>query len=268
MSNEYDQERESDRGNDKAFSVAEVLEMNVGAWVNGGMIAVVRKIENSPPQAKRKYWRVDLEDTVTRGATISVSLFFAPKFREGDTIEFTGKGIKRDEFSGLARVSIGKNTEIHVVDRNARQGAPLPGNTRPPPPGGADERGTPPAQHQEPPPGDGAGGEAPKSAPYIEGQTIGMALKEAIALTARCYPAVDRALPDDPQFWEQVFNTASDIARISHHMKKGHLAPSARQRVAAAKAAKNPAPAPTPTNPPPPRTPPKAQENLDEDVPF
>src|SRR5262245_9849729 len=99
---EYDQEQDS-----RPLSITEVLEIEPGenSWVNEGLIAVVRKIELIT--AGKKRWRCTLGDTVQRGAVLTMTLFFPPKFGEGDTIEITGKGIKRKEFNNYPEVSVG-----------------------------------------------------------------------------------------------------------------------------------------------------------------
>jgi hypothetical protein len=71
-------------------------------------------------------------------------------------------------------------------------------------------------------------------------------------------------LLDDPVFWRRVYETSSDILRISHHIANGHLAPTAKERAKAATTGGGAA------QKPPDKAPPKAppSENLDEDVPF
>ena len=59
----------------------------------------------------------------------------------------------------------------------------------------------------------------------INGQTVGMAMKEALTLTN-----MTTLKPDDPEFWKQVHITASDIIRVSLMLEKGKLAPSAKDR--------------------------------------
>lgn len=119
----------------KCLTIAEVCQMRDGEWVNEGVIARVSTIENKTagPKAKKpgsKFWVVTLvaEDGPEN---VELSLFFAPKFREGDLIELTGKGIKFTQNNYGNKLSIGQETEITVVSNSTRERAPAPRSSAP-----------------------------------------------------------------------------------------------------------------------------------------
>lgn len=252
--------------NDKTISVAEALEIEAteNSWINGGLRAVVRDIKPSGPGATKKFWRCTLVDEVNDRMTIGLSLFFAPKFSAGATIEITGKGIKRKEFRGDAEIGIGKDTEITTVTGRssnpppARQPSAAHNDSRESPP--------PPPEHEHPHPEDHAQ-HAPAPAPRWRpnGQTVGMALKEGLALLTRDMNGNEvRGQLKDPKFWKELHLVSSDLIRVSHWIEQGALAPLLRDR----NAPKETPPAPPPRREAPPPPPPAQGENLDEDVPF
>lgn len=260
-----------EREESRPLSITEVLEMAPDNWINEGLIAIVRKIEPGTTQAKKKYWRCTLGDQDQRPHVISLSLFFAPKFGEGDLITITGQGIKRKEYNGKPEVGMGQKAVINVIAR--------PGNTvRQPPP--RQEQAPGPEQTQQSAAPEPAA-DAAKVAPYFHGQTIGMATKEAIGLVVRSGAIVAPADLDSPEFWGKVYNAASDILRVCHHLEKGRLAPGARERAKAKappmatanqtvnKPAAAPDPHASPASAPPRVVPNPAPGRLeDDDVPF
>lgn len=252
----------SSRTENPLMSVAEVLEIvpSDDSWVNDGFVALVRSIKPPPANAQKKFWKCVLGDT-TGGASINLTLFAAPKFREGDTIEVVGKGIKRKDYNGTPEVSIGKTTEFHVVTR-ASAGSPPPQSQASP---------SEPEPHQSPNE-HGAGHTSSPVNQYIHGQTVGMAMKEALTLVTRDMKA-DQLLVamGTPLFWQHVHMAASDIIRVSLVLEKGKLAAPVRERSGASAASPAPAPKPaTPLTPPPSRPPKPAADAADfeEDVPF
>ena len=111
------------------LSVAEVCEMQPGdehnaTWINPGFIARVGEIQSTNVKKTGKPMHIcTLHDTVG-SASISMTVFTnKPGFDTGDTIEVSGKGLRRSEFRGLDQVSVGRETEIHVVSAGA---APAP----------------------------------------------------------------------------------------------------------------------------------------------
>lgn len=167
-----------------------------------------------------------------------------PPYRVGDEVGYDITG----QYPG------GNKLKITAKPYGA-QGAPQ--GARPPLP-------TPPPR-QTAPAGQGAASAPPSHAP-INGQTVGMAMKEALTLHHPSGYAVS-----DPKFWEQVYQTASDIIRLSQLLEKGKLALPVRER-------SNPATEPQGGRSDPPKGPaPKPgpggsveldQEDLDGPVPF
>lgn len=119
----------------KCLTIAEVCQMRDGEWINEGVAALVSTIETKTagPKAKnpgKKFWVVTL--TATDGPeNVELSLFFAPKFREGDLIELTGKGIKFTQNNYGNKLSIGQETEITVVSNATRERSPAPRSSAP-----------------------------------------------------------------------------------------------------------------------------------------
>lgn len=113
------------RTSNPPLSVAQLLEIvpSEDSWVNDGFTAVVRAIKPPPANDAKKFWKCTLADT-TGSATISMTVFFAPKFSEGDQIDVVGQGIKRKEYNGTAEVSVGQKSEIHIVGRAVRNQEP------------------------------------------------------------------------------------------------------------------------------------------------
>ena len=108
------------------LSVAEVLEKVPGSdsspvWVNPGFTGIVRKILSTESKTTRKPMQIVTIGDTTGSAEISMTIFRPPTalpFREHDEIEVFG-AIRRTEFRGLQEVSIGQDTEIHVIRSGA-----------------------------------------------------------------------------------------------------------------------------------------------------
>lgn len=187
---------------EKMLSVAEVCELQPGddqnaTWINPGFTGVVRTITKKTKKAGGFFWPCVIADT-TGSATIEVSFFQAPKFSEGDVIELSGSGLRRTEYNGKAQAAIGKQTEIHVVGASVHHAEQV-------------ER-----QEMLQPALNG-------TKQHIQGQTVGMAMKEAIALTAAADANPDKV--DSPEFWKRVHKTASAIIRLSNALEHGNLTP-------------------------------------------
>ena len=104
------------------LSVAQVFEMQAGddqeaAWINPGFEAVVANIKSTQTKAGKPMHICTLRDTVG-SAEISMTVWSkAPGFTEGDRIEVYGKGLRRTEYNGLDQVTLGKETEVHVLGK-------------------------------------------------------------------------------------------------------------------------------------------------------
>jgi hypothetical protein len=186
--------------NARMLSVSEVFELQPGndqeaTWINPGFEAEVRKIVSTKIKSSGKPMHICTLGDPTCGAEVSMTVFTnQPGFQEGDTIEVFGKGLRRTEYNGLAQVSIGKDTEIHVK-RIASQAAAPRQQARPPAP----------AAPRDDTRGGGGGPAAPAPAPHtggaqFNGQTVGMAVKAAVdilihnAATGKLVAAKDGAL--------------------------------------------------------------------------
>lgn len=183
-------------------------------------------------------WIVTFDDQMSGEANTKSQ---QPAYRVGDVVGYEQTG------------SSPRGTPKLKIDRNAAQNAPQ-GSYRPGPaksPRSSQSDYTAPAAQLL----------------TIPGQTVGMAMKEAIGLSISAFRNTSTEAPDigSPEFWEMVHIAASDIIRVSQMLERGHLAPSAKARA-------TPQPARTPVPPPRQRQPepyaPANQEQLDEDVPF
>lgn len=112
------------------LTVAQVLALapgdkNNASWIDPGFIALVSRIE--PKQGKRPWWACSLSQPDNLDETVELAVFGAPPpFKEGDVVEFSGKGIRREEYNGYQKVAITKDTLIRVLEVRppARQPAP------------------------------------------------------------------------------------------------------------------------------------------------
>lgn len=259
--------------NDQMLTVEEVLELPAGdaqnaTWINPGLKAVVREITERLTRENKKFYPVVLGST-TGGALIGCSFFTSPRFNEGDLIEIFGKGLRRTEYQGNAQVSLGKETEVHVIGRgmNAQ------------------------AAHSEPPRQPAAMrdvlADTTSIATPVFGATVGMASNQAFELFRFMYtPEEMREMVKTPPFWSALHEVMSDIIRVCRLCEHGKLAPSIRDRINPPAAPAQQPPARTAQPPqtsgradPPPHQPkpiagpggsvalPQSTEN-DDDIPF
>lgn len=217
----------------RPFSLAEVVERQDG-WIDEGLTAVVRSIEQKTAQKTgRKFWVCQLGDT-TGSASAEMAVFAPPKFGEGDLIEVTGKGLKFENGQYGPKISLGKTSEVHKVggsvhhqdqeDRRAAHQPSLNGGTF-----------------------------------NVNGQTVGMAIKESISLLT---DGLERdevtELLKQPHFYASIHETASDIIRVALLLEKGKLAKPIRVRTGVDPEEKPVAP--------PPRLAPRAAASVNERV--
>lgn len=181
--------------NNKILSVAEAFELDPGdkdnpVWINSGLLAVVRSIEPKEGVAGKRRWVVMLGDQ-TSEAELQAAFFAAPKFAIGDLIELEG-ALRRTEFNGVAQITIGQKTIVKTVGKASRPQAP---DTT-----------------------------SKSEVVCINGQTVGMAVKEALALTVMAWGGIaERDKLKDPLFWTDVKTNASNIIKISRSLEKGNL---------------------------------------------
>lgn len=211
------------------LTVTQVIELMPGdkdnpSWVNPGFDGVIAAIERKQSKAGKPFWKVSIEDEHNPGGSgITLTLFQAPKFSEGDVVSFSGGGIRREEYNGNAQVALGKSSATNVL-RRAGSGSQqhAPADTHPDlEPAPAATRAPAPAPYSTP---RAPGG----SQPLVNGQTVGMAMKEAISLAVIAHggtAGVEQAI-STKEFWAQVKLTASNIIRISRSLEEGNLSPS------------------------------------------
>jgi len=190
---------------EQLLSIAQVFAMAPGdeqnaAWVNPGAIAVVREIKTIKTKAGKEFFPCILADQVG-SETVSCSFFTRPKFQEGDVIELSGKGLRRKEYNGKAEIAVGKDTVINIVGKSVHHAE----QTQAAATGAPAVNGT--AQH-------------------VAGQTVGMAIKEAITLASLTTKmGMSREILADPLFWHDVKQYASNIIRVSRSLENGKLTP-------------------------------------------
>ena len=202
------------------LTVAQVLELVPGdeqnaTWINPGFIAVVREIKSTKTKSTGKPMHIcTLEDTTNPGIEISMTTFTpSAGFSQGDTIQVEGKGLRRSEYNGLAQVSIGRETEIHILKRaaggskaaapsTAKQNAPV----QPPP-------NSTPVEGQRPMP---------------MGVTVGMAINNAVQILIHNAKAEgDVGAPIDlSKLRANVEAVAIDLIIASRRLETGQVAPS------------------------------------------
>lgn len=105
------------------MSVAEVSELPHDSWINDGFTAVVRTIERKVSKTQKPFWKCKLADT-TGSAVVGCTMFTAPKFKEGQIVDFLGQGIKFKNDKYGPEVSISDKTEIHPLGMHVRDQEP------------------------------------------------------------------------------------------------------------------------------------------------
>lgn len=215
------------------LSVSQVCDLQPGdeqnaSWINPGFAGVVQAITSKKTKAGKNFWPCVIADVNEDRCTIEMSLFTAPKFRAGDLIEVFGKGLRRTEYNGNAQATMGRETQIEVTGgrQERREVAPRAMPPR------DDSRG---GNGGEPPPHDEAHAAAAALAKVshlrINGQTVGMAMKEALAVLTSGLThdeVVERLIA--PSFWASVHEVASDIIRVSTLLEAGNLAKPIKDR--------------------------------------
>lgn len=210
---------------DVMLSVAQVCQLEPGdennaTWINPGFTGVIREITQKKTKTGKAFFPCTIAD-VTGPETIEVSFFTAPKFSEGDVVDIFGQGLRRTEYNGKAQAALGKATEVRVVGQSAHE----------------------PEQRQLAAAGQPAVNGQPQ---HVNGQTVGMALKEALAALK---PTVAELATTD--FWAKLHAVASDIIRVSQLLEKGKLADPVRERANPGHSAGSAAPKATQTPPAP-----------------
>lgn len=194
------------------MSVAEVSELPSDSWINNGFTAVIDGIEaKTSNKTGKRFWKVRLADS-TGSKTINATLFFAPKFSEGDTVDFLGQGLKFKTGQYGDEVSIGDKAEIHVVGKGHsanRHADAAVATTR-----------TEAIPDREPSTSGASGTVLPR------GEAVGAAMKESLALAVMIIPGgVTAEALRTPAFWADVKAIASNYLRVNNALCKGSLTP-------------------------------------------
>lgn len=107
----------------KLMTVGEVLELPVGdsekaVWIDGFTALVVKIVatetKKRPVREMNICTLVDPNDD--RGPELGMTIFGPVRFREGDVIEVSGKGLRRTEYDGIQQATPGRDTDIHVLE--------------------------------------------------------------------------------------------------------------------------------------------------------
>lgn len=189
---------------DVPLSVAQVAAMTPGddnnaTWINPGVTGTVASISSKKSKSGKQYWACELQD-MTGPQVLSFTLWTAPRFSEGAVIDIHGKGLRLGEYNGKPVIQLGRDTEVSVIGESAH--------------------------HKEQTERRESGAPAVNGQPqHVNGQTVGMAVKEALAILKPDNEEVGK-----PDFWKKLHEVASDIIRVSHMLEKGKLALPVRDR--------------------------------------
>jgi len=185
--------------NNPPITVAEAAALPDESWLNDGIAAHVLEVNTVPKKAGGNFWSVALSDGGP-SPLASISCFTAPKYVAGDNIRITGTGIMKKTYQGKAQITYGSKATVEVI----RGAAGIQKAVE---------------AHQEQSRGQQA---QTSNVKLVSGQTVGMAMKEALSLCVHGQSADTVAkLRTSPQFWEDVKTTARDIIRISQSLEKG-----------------------------------------------
>lgn len=184
-------------------------------YVNNEVLAEVGPIEQKTGKAPNnvRFWKFPLRDT-TSGQEVGGSMFTAPRFKEGDVIKISGQGIKYEDGQYGKKLSWGEKAQVTVLGASAHHDAQT-------------ER-----RSESSPTVNG------KQFP-VAGQSVGHALTHAVNLLTEGFTREERiAWLLKPMSWASVHEVASDMIRVARLLEAGKLAPSVRERVGGASAAR------------------------------
>lgn len=189
-------------------TVAEVVAMPAGdadnpAWINPGVTAVVRTLTEKKMKSGKTYWQTTLADA-TGPATIDCSFFNPPNFNEGDLINLNGQGLRRTEYNGKPQITISAKTVVERAGKSVHHAEQVQAAAE-----------LKPAVNGEP--------------QSIPGVTAGMAVKEALEWK-RATINPNASQPNQPLFWQEVWEFASDTVRVARMIETGKLAEAVKNR--------------------------------------
>ena len=203
------------------LTVGEALELPPGtqdkaSWINPGFSGLVELVESFNANSGKTFYNVTVVDPDNNSIAIHALFPTPPKFNEGQIVEFSGKGLRRQEYKGKPQFAVSAGTEIHVLGN-------APGRQSNPPPA-----------HQQAPAQRPAGSPAPAGTgaqPLVFGATVGMAINQANELMRHIYSPPQLAeLMKSTEYCRTLHEWASDIIRVSRMLENGQLAPSVKQR--------------------------------------
>jgi hypothetical protein len=236
------------------LTVGQVLELAPGTtdnttWINPGFTGKIELVSSFQAKSGKTFYNVTVVDPDNTNIAIHALFSKAPKFQEGQLVEFSGKGLRRQEYNNKPQFAVSDSTDIIVTEGGVRhheaRATAAPGRQPAARQPAAGSSGGPPAHRSN----DGAAAASPAAAaprsapppssggpqPIVNGQTVGMAVKEALPLVIMEYGGIS-GLSDiespmlKPEFWGRVYEVASDIIHLSRLLESGRLAKPIKQR--------------------------------------
>lgn len=195
---------------DETTTIGEILELAPGdrenkAWINGRFVAVVRHAQARKSQQGGFFYTAILHDPDSPDISIEASGSCNLVPYEGKVVEISGSSMSRDEYKGKPVIRMGSKVRV------ATMGAAAPAAAAP-----RQRTGFNTATSS----GTGTG------APFIPPEAVGAAVNKAVDAIL----SAGLAVPGTPHFAKMLHEVASDIFRVSDHIKKGHLALPASKR--------------------------------------
>lgn len=211
--------------------------------IQGEVTAIYNRKEGESSKGPWSFQDLTLKDETAGEIKVTLNNRIAlAKTAKGKTLMFTcskgdhgltGVKAKDNEYNGKTTrlLWVTPSAEIDFVDggsdNNNSEGPEPPSYSE------ADE------EHGQPTPAPKTNGNG-NGHKRCEGVTIGMSINNAINIIRDLKP--DEDFYNSPGFSQKLHQIASDIARVSEYLQAGKLAPSSREREAAAKAALVPQP--------------------------
>jgi hypothetical protein len=227
------------------MTLTDIINTAPGNWIQDDFNAIPTGLQQKTGKSG-PFYVGKIQDPQFPGVQADVTFFRPDAMQFQDKVcHFAGQGMKRDEYNGTPKVTIGQKVTIQVM------GTPQLPQHSPQQAQGYQQTPAQPYHHQ--PAQQPAPAQAQKKP--ILGVTVGMAINNACNLIA-AVGTCGRPLQ------EEIHNLASDIIRIGIALESGNLAPLARNREGHPQQREAPFP-----QPPPPEQVNQA-DTEDEDVPF
>lgn len=199
----------------KILSLSEVCNLPNDSWVSG-FRATCLSIETKQAKATGKnFWKVEWTDR--DGLRMGSTLFTAPKFRQGDEVEFAGLGLKYVDGQYGKEIKIQGDKWTCIAHGAQRTAAPEPvregeGDFSPQVPANPPNR---PAEALKP----------------VYGATVGMAMNLAVETYTKGldHEAIADMLASEA-FHDAIHQIASDLIRTAARLERGELAPATKDK--------------------------------------